>query len=138
MGKPLFESHSGARGSAAKWLAVGLLAVIAACLLVELGAATSPARAQTGSGSDGKGLFVVAGQVTRDSYGLYLVDVANSTVCVYQYLPSTRKLRLMASRNFSFDRQLDDYNTEPSPRRIRELVQQHKRLTAGEKPKKPK
>jgi hypothetical protein len=34
----------------------------------------------------------------------------------------------MAARNYKFDVQLDEYNTEPLPREIQKLVQQHKRL----------
>ncbi|MGB2821442.1 MAG: hypothetical protein WBF17_10700 [Phycisphaerae bacterium] len=121
------RSHPGSRAGAAKWLIVVLLSVIATCLLIELGSGVSDARAEVSSGQAGD-VVVVAGKVTADSYGLYLVDLRNGTISVYQYLASIRKLRLMAARNFTFDVQLDDYNTEPSPRDIQKLVQQHKRL----------
>jgi len=128
------EQAAGKHGgnSAARWAVVVLLTVIATCLLIEVGASRSGAQVAAGAG--GNETFVVAGQLTKDSYGLYLVDPSTKTICVYQYLPSARKLRLRACRNFAFDLQLDEYNTEPLPREIQKLVEQHRRLT-DKKPK---
>jgi len=117
----------GPHAGAARWLIVILLSAIATCLVIELGFGLSEARAEASSGRDGS-YVVVAGKVTSETYGLYLVDVEHGTISVYQYVPSKRTLRLMAARNFTFDVQLDEYNTEPSPREIQRLVQQHKRL----------
>lgn len=116
--------------SAGKWVIVILLSVIATCLLIEVGSSAPDARgAQAGAGSGGKGgLFAVAGQITRDTYGMYLVDAQRGTICVYQYVPTTRKLHLRAARNITFDLQLDAYNTELPPQEIKKLVEQHKRL----------
>jgi hypothetical protein len=113
--------------SAARWITVALLAVIAGCLLVQLGAGTAPAAAQISSGGKSN-VFAVAGQITSDSYGLYLVDVEAQRVSVYQYLPNIRRLQLRAVRNYSFDLRLDEYNTEPLPREIKKLVEQHQPL----------
>ena len=115
------------------WLITSLLAVIAVCLLIEVGASTSIALAQANSSAEGgqtDRLLAVAGQLSRDTYGLYLVDLDNTTICVYQYLPGKRtgmtELCLMAARSFAFDRRLEEYNTKPSPREIKELInQQH-------------
>jgi len=121
------QAHPGSAIAAAKWLTVVLLTVVATCLVLELGYGISDARAEVSSGAADH-VIAVAGKVTAESYGLYLVDLKNGTISVYQYLSSKRKLRLMAVRNFTFDVRLDDYNTEPSPRDIQKLVQQHKRL----------
>jgi hypothetical protein len=125
------RSHSGSRAGAARWLPVILLSLLAACLLIELASGAADEAAEVSGGAAGD-VVVVAGKVTAESYGLYLVDLKNGTISVYQYLSSKRKLRLMAVRNFTFDVQLDDYNTEPSPREIQKLVQQHKRLGGTE------
>jgi hypothetical protein len=117
--------------AAAKWLAVMLLGVIAAGLLLEAGFGTAPARAQVAARTPGH-LIAVAGKVTSETYGLYLLDEKNGTISVYQYVPARRKLRLMAVRNFRFDVQLDEYNTEPPVREIKDLVQKHKRLSTPE------
>lgn len=113
--------------SPAMWLIAGLLGVIAVCLVIEVGSSIASAR-QAGGVASGDSVLVVAGQITRDSYGLYLVDLESKSICVYQWLGGPRKLRLMAARSYVFDRKLDEYNTEPSPREIKELVEQARRL----------
>lgn len=117
-------------GSAARWLAVILLAVIVVMLGRELVFSVPPADAQTGwaggAGQDGK-VFAIAGQVTKDTYGLYLVDMKNGTICVYQFRDGGR-LRLMAARTFIYDSQLDSYNTEPLPQDVAKLVARARRL----------
>lgn len=115
--------------SAGQWLIVVLLSVIATCLLIEVGFGTSSARGQISSADSGD-IMVVGGQVTKDSYGLYLVDRKNRTICIYQWLPATRKLRLMAARSFSYDVQLDDYNADrPTPSEVKRLVEENRRLS---------
>ena len=121
------KSFPGSVGVVGRWLVVALLGVIAACLLIEVGFATSAARGQVTGGGAGK-VFAVAGQVTPGTYGLYLLDLETNTICVYQYVSTERQLRLVAARTTVFDRQLDEYNTKPPPRDIRQLVEQHKRL----------
>ena len=106
-----------------------LLATIAACLALQVGLTLSPATAQDTAGGGTEGVFAIAGQVTPETYGLYLVDVRRGTICLYQYLPSTRKLRLMAARTFALDRQMENYNTEPDPREIKKLVAEQKPLS---------
>jgi len=121
------QQHGVSHPGAARWLVVILLSVIATCLILEVGLGTTAARAQVSTAQAGH-IVAVAGQVSDQSYGLYLIDLKNGTLSVYQYVSSKRLLRLMASRNFTFDVQLDEYNTEPAPREIRKLVQQNKRL----------
>ncbi|MDY7009550.1 MAG: hypothetical protein SVV80_02210 [Planctomycetota bacterium] len=113
--------------SSARWLMVMLLAVIVVMLGRELVSSAPQADAQTGwSGQDGK-VFAIAGQVTKDTYGLYLVDMKNGTICVYQFLNNGR-LKLMAARTFIYDCQLDSYNTEPLPQDVAKLVARARRL----------
>jgi len=60
---------------------------------------------------------------------LYLVDLKRGTICVYQYLPASRRLRLMAARLFVYDQQLEDFNNEsPTPREVKKLVEQQRSL----------
>ncbi len=94
------------RGFWARWSLVALLAIIAAFLLVTLGLGAASAQVSTFGGAN-PDVFVVAGQISRETYGLYLVDYKNSTICVYQYFPRDRKLRLMAARTYAFDVQLN-------------------------------
>ncbi|MCE5327685.1 MAG: hypothetical protein LLG01_14870 [Planctomycetaceae bacterium] len=122
---------------ASRWLIVFFLGAIAACLLAAVGAGVLPAAAQEGAGSvtagAGGNLFAVAGQLTRSTYGMYLVDSRNGTLCVYEYEPTNKKLYLRAARNVAFDLQLDAYNTEISPHQVKTLVEQNRRLkTTGQ------
>ena len=112
----------------ARWLMVMLLAVIVVMLGSELFSSPSAtADSRTGwSGEEGK-VFAIAGQITKDTYGLYLVDMKNSTICVYR-LTNNGMLKLAAARTFIYDCQLDSYNTEPSPRDVAQLVAKQVRL----------
>ena len=115
-----------------QWVIVVILSVIAACLVLEVGFGASSATAQVTS-VGGNDVLVVGGQITKDSYGLYLVDIKRQSLCVFQWLPGTRKLRLMASRTFKYDVQLDEYNADkPTPRDVKRLVEQNKRLGGEE------
>ena len=127
---------------AAKWSAAALLALAAGVLLwlvgsgaAQEGGPAAPGAARAAS-SAGGGILVVAGQVTSDSYGLYLVDTKNTTMAVYQWVPRTSRLRLMAARNYGYDLQLEDYNNEQdtAPARIRELVRQQRPIGAATQP----
>jgi hypothetical protein len=112
----------------AQWIIVALLSVIATCLLMEIGFGASAATAQVTSVGGGD-VLVVGGQITKDSYGLYLVDTKRQALAVYQWLPGSRKLRLMAARTFKYDIQLDEYNADkPTPSEVKRLVEQNKRL----------
>jgi hypothetical protein len=111
---------------------LAMLAVIATGLLVSLAVATtattSPTTSPADTGPSGP-ITVVAGPISGQTYGLYLVDEGRRTISVYQVNPKAKeKLILMAGRTYAFDVLLDDYNTYPPPREIKLLVQQHKRL----------
>jgi hypothetical protein len=111
---------------------VSLLGVIAACLVMQVITGSQPAGAQVAlpEAQAAQGSVVaVPGQIGPDAYGLYLIDTQRRTISVYQYIGgSGKELRLLAARTYSYDVQLDEYNTKPSPREIKSLVEQHKRL----------
>lgn len=118
-----------------RWSLLGALSAVAVGLLASLAV---QARAQAVTPAPGAsrtgGMFVAAGRISGETYGLYLVDDTNRTISVYQVdaKAKTDKLRLMASRTYAYDVQLDDFNTTPSPREIQQLVEQHKRLRENE------
>lgn len=117
-----------------RWLVVVALGALAAGLLVEVGRSLAEGEAPLpqASARPAGSIIAVTGQISRDGYGVYLVDLDNETICVYQYHTSAKTLRLLASRMFTYDMQLNEYNTEPSPREIMQLVTQHRQL--GDKP----
>jgi hypothetical protein len=71
----------------------------------------------------GAGLFVMPAQLSNTVWGAYLMDVDRGTLCVYQYLPGSKRLELVASRQITYDRDLKNFNTQPAPQEIRELVE---------------
>ncbi|HNX27264.1 MAG TPA: hypothetical protein PKK48_07640 [Phycisphaerae bacterium] len=114
-------------------LRLGVLAVLfmaAGALLTGLFVSMDNAVAQTPAvGAGNNGVYIVAGQISSNTYGLYLVDYENQTICVYQYSPGDRKLRLMSARTYRFDVNLDEFNTsDPTPREVRDLVGRQHRL----------
>jgi hypothetical protein len=111
-----------------RWPIVVALAVVAMGLVVTLVITAAEAQVRPTARGGKDNIFVVAGQLSDRTYGLYLVDYDNKTICVYQFLDNPRKLRLMATRTYAFDVRLDEYNTEPGPREIKQLVDNQKRL----------
>jgi hypothetical protein len=121
-------------GSIGPWIAVAFLALVAGLLLVELGRGgaiaqpidSAPAPSQARSDD---GLMAVAGRISGQVYGIYLVDTDSRTMALYQWEPNNRRLRWMASRNFTYDLRIEDYNTEMKPSEVKKLAEQADRLT---------
>ncbi|MFH1418908.1 MAG: hypothetical protein ABII12_11575 [Planctomycetota bacterium] len=95
------------------WIIAILLAIIATALVVgprsPLG--VQPTFGDMPMGGTG-GVFAFTGQLDRNRYGLFMVDVDSGNVWCYEYLPASRKLMLVAARSFKYDRYLDDYNND--------------------------
>jgi len=75
--------------------------------------------AATGSG----GIVVMPGQLSPNTWGCYVMDSQNQTLCVYQFSPGEKELRLAAARDIRYDRKLPDFNTVPTPADIRKLIE---------------
>lgn len=71
----------------------------------------------------GAGLFLMPAQFSPNTWGCYLMDVDTQTLVAYQFLPGEKQLRLIAARNFRFDRRLSNFNTTPPPNEIRDLLE---------------
>lgn len=57
------------------------------------------------------------------SWGLVLVDQRKKVFCVYRFLESASRLRLVAARDYRFDLLLHDYNnTSPTPAQVKAMV----------------
>jgi hypothetical protein len=104
-------------------------ALVAALIVVLLARSDTPsllpqALAQNqGNIAGGAGIYIMPGQFSSSAWGCYVMDVDRQTLCLYQYMPGDKNLRLVAARNFRYDRQLETYNTDPDPQFIRELVE---------------
>lgn len=117
-----------ARLQALTWVIAAALVVIAVCLVM-LVDRRSVAHAQSVSHAGARGVFAFTGQLTKNTYGVFLVDVDTATVWCYEYVPGKPELRLVAGRTWTFDRYLKNFNAgSPSPEEIRELVEQQRAL----------
>jgi hypothetical protein len=85
----------------------------------------------------GAGVFIVPAQFSDTSYGCYIMDVDAQTVCAYQYYG--KQLRLVAARNFRWDRRLQQFNSEnPTPDDVRRMIErqeQDARVRESQEPK---
>ena len=115
---------------AGKHVLLAVLVMIAAGLFVQVGRSqqATPDATETHEPAGPGEMLAVTGTLGRDSNGIYLVDLANETICVYEYRTSQKSLKLLAARRFTYDVQLDAYNTEPSPLEIKALVEGHRRM----------
>jgi hypothetical protein len=69
------------------------------------------------------GCFIMPGQFAEKSWGCYLLDVDSQTLCAYEYFPGEKQLRLIAARNFKYDRKLSNFNTDrPTPSEVKDLL----------------
>jgi hypothetical protein len=132
----MFKSQTHSRSVAAQlrpWILTGLLSVLTGFLLVELGrsgAVAQPPLDEPGVCLPGQGgVIAIATQLDRDEEGIVLIDTRNRSMAVYQWESNKRRLRWLASRNFTFDLQIEDYNTEMKPAEVKKLAEQADRLT---------
>jgi len=115
-----------------QWLVIMALSVVLTFVLSR-DAALRPAIAQSTSGAGGRGVFAFTGQIDRDTYGLFMLDVDTETIWCYEMAEGrrgTRELRLIAGRSYEFDRYLKNYNTAaPSFRDVRDLLELERKTT---------
>lgn len=112
------------------WIIAILLAIIATALVVR---SPGPLMVQAAYGdtpmAGARGIFAFTGQLDKNSYGLFMMDVDARTVWCYQYLPTTRKLKLVAARSFVHDNYLREYNNEtPTVDDIKGIVEDQRRI----------
>ena len=110
----------------ALWANAALLAVIALALLSR---SNVPSMSSMAFGQNqppiagGAGVFVMPGQTASNVWGAYLLDVDAQTLCVYQYFPGDKSLKLSAARSYKYDRKLENFNTSnPTPREVKALL----------------
>jgi len=101
------------------------VAVIAASLAAR-NANDSPAYAQSVRGGGARGVFAFTGELTKGTHGVFMVDVDAGTIWCYEFVPGKRKLRLVAARDWRFDRYLENFETEPPPEVIQEILEEQR------------
>lgn len=107
------------------WIIAVLLALCAGALLGrgerEMGVAQAQAPALAGA----RGVYAFSGQISPTQFGLYMLDIEQGTVWLYEIQNSggTRKLALSAARTWIYDRYLRDFNcAAPDFRTVQQLV----------------
>ena len=111
----------------AGWVIAVCLAIIATCLVLRLD--EGPAlQAQPVAQAGARGIFAFTGQLTKGTYGVFMVDVDVGTLWCYEYVPGKRELRLVAARSWKYDRYLEEFNVEEStsPAEIERLVEEQR------------
>lgn len=114
----------------ALYVNAGLLAMI---LIVLLGRDTrfpsflpaAYAQQQPAPIAGGGGLFLMPAQLAANRWGCYIMDIDTQVLAAYEYTPGDHNIRLVAAREFRWDRRLKQYNTEaPTPAEVKRLVEQ--------------
>jgi hypothetical protein len=110
------------------WWLIGVsLAVIAVCLVLRTDVGQSlpatPAFGQSVGSAGAHGVFAFTGQLTKDSYGVFMVDIDTGVIWCYRYVSGKNVLQLVAARDWRFDRYLEDFSTEPPTSFVQEQVE---------------
>jgi hypothetical protein len=112
----------------ALYLNAGLLAALLVAFLSRGGggflgggstAMAAPSMPQIGGGG---GIYMMPAQFTQYNWGCYVMDIDKQTLIAYEYIQGSKQLRLVAARYFRHDRDLQDFNTTPSPSEIERIV----------------
>jgi len=123
---PAVSTHAGP-SRAVWWLIAVSLAVIAVCMVLRVDGLVVPqAAAQVQAGAGARGVFAFPAQMTKTTYGVFMVDVDTGTIWCYEFT-GQRKLRLAAARSWRFDRYLENHNLEDvEPETVEKLVEQQR------------
>ncbi len=113
----------------ALYVNAGVLVAILAVLLARdssqpmLPGAFGQAQTAGAGAAGGAGLFLMPAQFSGNLWGCYIMDVDKQTLCAYTVSGSPPQLRLIAARDFHWDRGLKNYNTPtPSPQEVQDLI----------------
>lgn len=113
-----------------QWLLILVLAVSLTFILTSRDTATAQAQQSL---AGGRGVFAFTGQIDRDTFGLFMIDVDTETIWCYEMSEGrrgTRELKLIAGRSYEFDRYLKNFNTaSPSYRDVRDLLELERKTT---------
>ena len=71
----------------------------------------------------GAGLYLMPGQLSSNTWGVYVMDVDRQSLMVYQFDPAAKRLNFTAARELTHDRRLGNYNTFPSPLEIKSIAE---------------
>ncbi len=117
------------------WVIAISLAVIAVTLVLRVdGGFSRPVFAQSTVSAGAHGVFAFSGQVSKNAYGVFMVDVDAGTIWCYRFDQGGDKLKLVAGRDWRFDRKLENWGTEPPTDVIQQILNEQlaaKRKASG-------
>jgi hypothetical protein len=74
-----------------------------------------------------RGVFAFSGQLSKGTYGVYIVDTDAMTIWAYEYLSQKGCLRLVGSRTWRYDRYLENHNICDLPPEVVERMVEEQR-----------
>lgn len=117
-------------------IAVALLVIATSAVLRQDGLTMGNlALGQPVSSGGARGIFAFSGQLSKATYGLYMVDLDSMTLWVYEYQSQKGCLRLAAARTWRYDRYLENHNLcDLPPEIVEQMVEEQRqfRLRASE------
>lgn len=112
------------------WLIAGALMTIAITQLTNRNPAlqlSGSAFAQPTTSAGARGVFAFSGQLTKNTYGVYVVDTDTATMWMYEYNGTKGCLRLAASRSWRFDRYLENHNLcDLPPETVEQMIEEQR------------
>ncbi len=116
------------------WVIAGGVLVIATATVVRRDVPIdSAAFAQLPTGGGARGVFAFSGQLTKASYGVFVVDTDAMTIWAYEYLAQKGCLRLAGARTWRYDRYLENHNLcDLPPEAVEKMVEEQRQHSLQE------
>lgn len=111
------------------WMIAGALVTIAVTMVMPHGGSplSGMAFGQPTTSAGARGVFAFSGQLTKSTYGVYVVDTDTATMWMYEYLGAKGCLRLAAARTWRFDRYLENHNTcDLPPESVEQMIEEQR------------
>ena len=74
-----------------------------------------------------RGVFAFSGQLSKGTYGVYVVDTDAMTIWAYEYLAQKGCIRLAGARTWRYDRYLENHNVCDLPPEVVEKMIEEQR-----------
>lgn len=85
--------------------------------------------AQLPTTAGARGVFAFSGQLTKGSYGVFVVDTDSMTIWAYEYNAAKGCLRLAGARSWRYDRYLENHNLcDLPPEVVEKMVEEQRQL----------
>ncbi len=91
--------------------------------------ASNVALGQPTTSGGSRGVFAFSGQLTKGSYGIFMVDVDAMTIWAYEYAAPKGCLRLAAARTWRYDRYLENHNAcDLAPDDVEQMIEDQRKV----------